>query len=693
MRKTLLAAAASAAVLSAAPALTRDSEAPADNLIYRDMAFEVRSETINEAERTVELSFSSEASVERWWGTEILDHGGASVRLGRLNGGAALLMDHNHRDLVGVVVKAWVTGRVGRAIVRFGQSARAKEIFQDVVDGIRKLVSVGYRPHKVVLEKQEGDQATYRLMDWEPFEISFVSVPADTTVGVGRDGDPSAFDPRNLVEEEEDDDMRLNRNAGGGAAPIATPAAAPTAPAAPAAPENRAAPAAPAAPAPTVPAAPAFSDTERAAIAAAERERISNIRALATRVNAAQLGETAIGDGRSVEQFVRDLQAAQPNATPVRTAENPVIGMNAQDQQRYSFLRVLHALANPNDRRAQEAAAFEFECSEAARQLRPGAEFQGAITVPADVIRAAIDPSRQPGQRDLTVGTATAGGNTVATDLLAASFIELLRNRMALQGLGARVMTDLNGNVAIPRATGGATAYWVAESGAPTESQQAFDQVPLTPKTVGAFTDISRKLLLQSSIDVEAFVRQDLATTLALAIDLAGINGSGASNQPRGVMQTAGIGSVAGGTNGAAPTWDHIVGLESEVAIDNADVGALAYLTNAKVRGKLKTTQRFSGTNGQAIWSDDNRLNGYNAAVSNQVPSNLTKGTANGICSAAIFGNWADLIIGMWGGLDLLVDPYSNSTSGTVRIVALQDVDVAVRHAESFAAMVDILTT
>ena len=116
----------------------------------------------------------------------------------------------------------------------------------------------------------------------------------------------------------------------------------------------------------------------------------------------------------------------------------------------------------------------------------------------------------------------------------------------------------------------------------------------------------------------------------------------------------------------------------------------MGYLTNAKVRGKLKTTSKVSGQNG-FIW-EDGMLNGYKASVSNQVPSNLTKGTSSGVCSAIIFGNWSDLIIGQWGTLDLMVDPYSGSTSGTVRVVALQDVDIAVRNAVSFSAMLDALT-
>ena len=253
-------------------------------------------------------------------------------------------------------------------------------------------------------------------------------------------------------------------------------------------------------------------------------------------------------------------------------------------------------------------------------------------------------------------------------------------------------MTGLNGNLAIPRQTGGATAYWVAEGVAPTESQQAFDQVGLTPKTVAAFTDFSRKLLLQSSLDIENFVRADLATVLALELDRAAVNGSGSGSEPRGILNTSGIGAVAGGTNGLAPTWANIVALETAVANANAAVNNLGYLTNTKVRGQLKGTEKWS-TSGNPIWQDSsNPLNGYKAGVSNQVPSNLTKGTSSGICSAILFGNFADLIIGMWGSLDVLVNPYILSGTGSVRIEVFQDTDIAVRHPESFSAMKDALT-
>jgi hypothetical protein len=163
-------------------------------------------------------------------------------------------------------------------------------------------------------------------------------------------------------------------------------------------------------------------------------------------------------------------------------------------------------------------------------------------------------------------------------------------------------------------------------------------------------------------------------------------------------INTTGIGAVVcGDPDGAAPTWADIVALETEVAVDNADIGSLAYLTNAKMRGKLKATDMGTDT-GKMVWPADvpverQIVNGYRAAVSNQVPSNIEKGGSGTTLSAMIFGNWADLVIAMWGTLELTVDPYTHSTSGAVRVVALQDIDIGVRHAESFAAIEDAVTT
>lgn len=604
-----------------------------------ERTLKVERAAISEDSRTVELAFASEAPYLRYYGYEVLSCDPQSVRLGRLMDGAPLLVNHDTCEQVGVVESVSLDGdRVARAKVRFGRSEDAEEIYQDVLDGIRTKVSVGYMVHKMQLTGKQDGEEVYTVTDWEPFEISIVSVPADNGVGVGRSAEiAEAVAEVKPVHSEEKTMSEANKD---------------------------------------------VQVIDRAQVErdvrSAELKRIDEIQSIGgqfARSGGTELANEFIRAGKTVDEF-RAAMLEKVGKQPVPTAE---IGLTEKEARQFSFMRAINALANPGDRRAQEAAAFEREASEAAARAM-GKTAQG-IMVPADVMR-----------RDLVAGTPTAGGNTVATDLLASSFIELLRNRMALDKLGITVLSGLNGNVAIPRQSGGATAYWVAENNAPTESQQTIDQVTLTPKTVGAFTDISRRLLLQSSIDVEGFVRSDLATILALAIDSAGINGTGASNQPTGVLNTAGIGSVAGGTNGANVTWQNIIDLESAIATANADVGNMAYLTNAKQRGRMKSIQKVATYGDTFIWDGGTApLNGYGAVISNQVPSNLTKGTSNGVCSAILFGAWNNLVMGLWGGLDLMVDPYTGSTAGTVRVVALQDVDFAVRHAESFAAMKDAL--
>lgn len=636
-------------------------------------------EAIDVDARTVEMAISSEEPYDRWWGREVLSHDRKAVRLGRLNSARhPLLVDHSTRDQVGVIERAWIgDDRKVRALVRFGKSARAEEIFQDVRDGIRSLVSVGYRIHNMVLAKSGDAGDEYLVDDWEPHEASIVAVPADPTVGVGRSEQEQFIRSFKLHVKEFPMTEEVKKEP---ATKVETPAV--------------------------------DAKREREQATTQERQRVRDIQALAERFGKRKEAEAAVEAGTSYDAFREQVFGDLEKSGALKLADPGEIGLSKKEVEQFRFTNLIAATLWPDDQTVRKMAGFEIECARAAADKRENvrADRAGAFTIPVDVLSSALDvrsadaeqaaklfiqramAGAKLGQRDLVVGTATAGGNLVATELLAASFIDILVNQLSAMQMGATMLTDLQGNIAIPRATAGSTGYWVAENGAPTESQQAFDQVALTPKTAGAYVDYSRRLLLQSSIAVEAFVRMDIARTIALMIDLGAITGTGASNQPRGIVNTAGIGSVAGGTNGLAPTWDHIVDLESAVANANAPVNSLGYLTNTKVRGKLKRTQKFSGTNGVEIWQGG-ELNGSRAAVSNQVPSNLTKGSSNGICSAILFGNWSDLIIGMWGGLDLMVDPYSGSTAGTKRVVALQDVDVSVRYPVSFSAMLDALTT
>jgi HK97 family phage major capsid protein/HK97 family phage prohead protease len=567
-------------------------------------------------DRTYEFPFSSEFPVARYFGNEILSHEADAANLSRLNDGAPLLFNHNPDKVIGVVERAYIDGkrRRGYARVRFSRNAFAQEILSDVKDGVLRNVSFGYSIDKME-ERGSGD---FVATAWFPYEISVVSVPADPGVGIGRSFEADT--------------------------PAASAAPSPD-------------------PIPSMENATPDLAVVQAEAAQAERSRISDITALCDKHGMADLGRQMVESGRSIDEArAAVLDKLNIHQEPV-TMQAADLGLSEKESRSFSFLRAINYLSNPTDRSAREAAAFEIEASEAAA-AKLGRQSRG-ITIPQDVLR-----------RDLNVGTATAGGNLVATDLDAGSFIDLLRNASALDQAGATVLTGLTGNVAIPRQSGAATAYWVAESGSPTESQQTVDQVSLTPKTVAAFTDYSRRLMLQSSIDVENMVRNDLARVLALKIDLAGLYGTGSNSEPLGLKLTTGIGTE--NFAAAAPTFEEVVALESDVATANALLGSPVYLMNAAMRGGLKTTKKDAGS-GMFIM-EGNEVNGYRGVLSNQVAA-----------GDLWFGNFADLIIGYFSGLDIMVDPYSNSTSGTVRVVAMQDVDIAVRHAESFSRGADTL--
>ena len=573
--------------------------------------------TFDEVEdRTYEFPFSSEFPVVRYFGNEILSHEASAADLSRLNDGAPLLFNHNPDRVIGVVEGARIDskGRRGYARVRFSRNPFAQEVLSDVKDGVLRNVSFGYSIDKME-ERGSGD---YVATAWAPYEVSIVSVPADKTVGIGR-------------------------------------ALTPTEPAASAAPSPD--------PLPSMETNATDLAVVRAEAVEAERSRIAEISALCDKHKMGELGRQLVESGRSIDEAraaVLDKMNIPQEPVNMSAAD---LGMTVKEARSFSFLRAINYLSNPTDRSAREAAAFEIEASDAAA-AKLGRQSRG-ITIPQDVLR-----------RDLNVGTATAGGNLVETMLDAGSFIDLLRNASALDQAGATVLTGLTGNVAIPRQSGAATAYWIAESGAPTESQQTVDQVSLTPKTVAAYTDYSRRLMIQSSIDVENMVRGDLARVLALKIDLAGLYGTGSNSEPLGLKLTTGIGTE--NFAAAAPTFEEVVALESDVATANALLGSPVYLMNAAMRGGLKTTKKDAGS-GMFIM-EGTEVNGYRGVLSNQVAS-----------GDLWFGNFADLIIGYFSGLDIMVDPYSNSTSGTVRVVAMQDVDIAVRHPESFSRGADTL--
>ncbi len=288
-----------------------------------------------------------------------------------------------------------------------------------------------------------------------------------------------------------------------------------------------------------------------------------------------------------------------------------------------------------------------------------------------------------------------AGAGSIPT-ILEADWIELLRNRMVLMAAGAREVLDLKGKFAIPRQNAAATAYWVAESAAPTGTNQTLDQVLFTPHTIGAYTDLSRRFFELTMLDSgEAFAKEDLTAILGRGADLAGLNGPGNSFVPLGILQNTGITStrtVSNGTNGGAPTWPAVVELQTIVARGNAaDLGPGAYIGNADIEGTLATTLKVGTTYPVYLLDDDGRLYRKPLLTTMQLPNNFTKGSGTGL-SPLIYGIWNQLIMAYWSGIDILVDPYTGSNTGTVRIVALLDMDIQVRHNEAFSVMVDVLT-
>ena len=352
-------------------------------------------------------------------------------------------------------------------------------------------------------------------------------------------------------------------------------------------------------------------------------------------------------------------------------------------RQQYSMVRAMRMASQGKQLEGLEAEMFQ----EADREARAaGISLNGTIRIPNIM---------QPEQRaDLAVGTNTAGGYTVATEI--GQLINILEPQLVTRNLGATYLTGLQGNIQFPRNNGDVSSVWEGENTDNDQSDVTFDTVTLSPKRLGSFVIIGKQLIAQSSVSIENLVRSRMNFSIAKAVDTAAINGSGSSNQPTGILNTSGIGSVAIGTNGGVPTFANIVDLETAVAVANADMGRLAYLTTSGIRGKLKQTEKTSTSTAQFIWTDtmgptgrQGELNGLNAFTSSLVPSTLTKGTASAICHAILFGNFEDLLIGQWAGLDLTLDNITLAGKAQIKLIINSWWDVAVRQPASFAAIKD----
>lgn len=626
------------------------------------------SREINVDSRTVDMACSSEEPYARWWGTEILDHSPGAIDLSRLaDGRHPLLLNHCTDDQVGVIESVTLGGdRVLRASARFSKAAEADEIFQDVVDGIRSLVSIGYCIDELEEEKtlsdgtierrrltydeftaemraRHGDdfdyltrataaqsamadaQPVFRVTRWQPFEVSIVAIPADATVGVGRSAGAES-----------------NARPGSTAAPALQPAPQPPQ-------EIR-----------TMNAPAIIDSAADQKVVAAEITRIAKQYA---NYGAESLALDFIASGKSVEEFQSALLEKRETVSKLAAASGDV-GLSTKEVQRYSLLRAVRGLVDKD----WKHAGFERECHEAILKRAGVSEApNNGIYVPVEVQK-----------RDMTSAGASGSNYLVPTDNLGGSFIDLLRNRALVARLGATMLPGLSGNVTIPKQTAAGTAYWLTnEATAITESQPTIGQLALTPKNIGAYTEISRQLMLQNSPAADALVMNDIAKVIAIGIDLAAFEGSGASGQPTGISNTAGIGSVSGTTLGIAG----IVEFQTDVAGSNALAANCAYVTTPSVAGLLAQRQKFASTD-TPLWEGnilDGKVMGFAAASTLQLTA-----------ASMIFGDFSQVVIGEWGMLEIALNPYANFTAAISGIRGIQTVDVGVRVAGAFSRATSI---
>lgn len=589
--------------------------------------------------RTVALSFSSEAPVLREFpgvglAYEVLGHGSNEADLSRVTAGVVpLLLDHKREVAakVGTVARAWVEGGRGKALVSFAATPEGDAMLARVTAGEVSATSAGYQPTSFEMVDTAPDGLPIVRARWRLLEISLVATPADPSVGIGRSHAPAL---KGLT--------------------MTTPNSAPVNP------------------------APAASATAVMEATRAERARVREIEAAARAFAVpGDMLSAAIEDGTSVAAFNRQvlehIGSDTSTAFPGRPLHSPAIRRGGERE--YSLLRAVAAEYSGN----WSDAGFEREVAQETTRA-VGRSATGFYVPPAVLGRAVITTATAP--------------SLIGTDHMASAFIDALRPEVQVMSLGAMVLPGLVENVAVPRMVSGTGAEWVAEGAAPTESSPVFDSVPLSLKQLSARSQLSRRQLKQSLPGLDVLLKNDLRRSIGIELDRAAISGAGTATVPRGILQTAGIGSVSIGTNGGVPFFQFLTRLMAEVEAENVAGTSYGWLTNHFVKGTLLSTQTGDGSQQMILTrtGEEWRIAGYKAAFSNLVPANGTKGTGTDL-STLIFGNWSDLLIGQWGGIDLVVDDMTGADTGNVRIVAHSEWDIAVRHPESFAAIRDAVTT
>jgi HK97 family phage major capsid protein len=575
-----------------------------------------------DADGTYTFPLSSETPYRRYDGDEILVHTPAAVDLKFLKSGNAPLLDsHNRHDglktQLGVITDAWIESKRLYVTVRFSNRAEAQAIRQDVDDGIIRNVSVGYDVHKV---ERDNDAETYRVTKWTPKEASFVSIPADETVGMGRAA---------TKEGHMDPNTQSTTPSGGVMPGIRT-------------------------------------DEQRAT---ALETAINEISALAATHNMGDLARAFIlgamsrGDEPSLAVFKGLVRAKLPEGTPL---VNTDVGLTARETQRFSLRKLLLTMADGSSRADTEDAKFELDVVEAA-----GAARSGKFVLPAEVMRS-WGEFEVGGVLSSRAAMATSGNaNVQDTEHLASQFIYNLRNRLVLGQLGLTMLTGLDGNVDIPGGNANIAAAWLgSEDALAAESNPSFRKVSLAIKDLAVYTDMTRRMLLQSTIAVEAYVRMQIIDAMAQEIDTAGFYGTGASGQPTGLSLTAGIGSVA--FAGAFPTRGELIDMNTLIGNTNQTADPVFVGNTAMAGGMMK--QAIDAGSGRFLME-----NPTSVAIGNRYEK------TNQIASGDLFlGVFSDMIMGTWGTLELDRSTEAKFLSGGLRLRAIQSIDFGVRRTGSF---------
>ena len=606
-------------------------------LDYRAMHLDDKA--IDEETRTVRVGVSSEEPVKRQFGMEVMDHTKENMNLEFLNSGRApLLLDHDMEKQIGVVesVELDENARRLRASVRFGKGEQASEVFNDVVDGIRQNISVGYRVDKKV--EREDDPEDYYRVATTPMEISIVSIPADQSnlVGVGRSSSETLKSTIQIKEKDMSEKIDL--------------------------------------------------DAVRAEAAKSASKNAKEIMTLARKHNKADLGEDAIGRGIDIAEFRGELLDVIGNDKPLDTPVT-VIEQSAKEKRTYSLGRMIQAQVTGD----WKNAGYERELSDEITR-RTGKQSQG-FYVPDFAWRSGVMT---------TAATAAIAGENVTDQFVPTIqrgdlFIEALRAKQVMANLGVTYLGGLTNRVRMPKIATGAAAGFVEEAGDVSDQSPTDAGVTLQPRTLGAFATMSRLLMLESVPAIEQIVQDDLLRSIADKIEYYAIQGSGSSGQPTGILNDVNVNNldISTGTDVAALTWADLTDLVKLVEEDNGVVNAatLGFLSNPKVKAKLANTVKVSTTDSVMLLNDPwNAIYGYKAEFTNNVPSDLDPGDGGSDASAMIFGDFSQLMVGLFGAPSIIVDPYSGSKSGDVQISVMQEVDVALRNAISFAKTDEIST-